>query len=203
MARVRTGLGEARSGQNRRLALDPQSKPVYGLTSSNSLELSMEEARRGFRVAFVVLVYILFEFCLDHMGHFWTVEGFDDLECRAEGGAGRAKSGRVATGAEGALPGSSPEVVLDDDYDDREKWRAGGQGASGVIKSIHVEPFQIEDRIPLRLAPRHGAAMLRSSWSVCRESGSSEWGRALKRDRKGGSIRGAAKKEEGKGRQQA
>jgi hypothetical protein len=122
--------------------LEPQNKPVNGLTSSNSLELSMEEAHRGFRVALVVLVNVFFEFCLDDVSDRWPVEGFNDLERRAEGGRRWTESDRLSAGAEGAFPGGSPQVVMEDDHDNRQKWCARGQCSGGIVKNIHLEPFQ-------------------------------------------------------------
>jgi len=83
----------------RRSVLESQNEPVNGLTSSNSLELSVEETRWGFRLSIVVLVNVFFQFCLDDVSDSWTVEGFDDLERRAEGGRRWTESDGLAAGA--------------------------------------------------------------------------------------------------------
>src|SRR6185369_8609512 len=125
-------------------------------------------------------------FCLDDVSDSWTVEGFDDLERRAEGGRRWTESDGLAAGAEGAFPGGSPKVVMEDDYDNRQEWSARGQCSGGIVKSVHVEPFQrgAEFRCDWLETQCSGAANVQS---ICRESGFSERRRALKRDRECGS----------------
>src|SRR5207342_3430836 len=102
----------------------------------------MKETPGGLRLSIVVLVNVFFEFCLDNVGDRWAIEGFDDLECRAEGGRRRAESDGLAAGAKGAFPRDSSQVVMEDDHDNRHKRRARGQRSGGMVKSVHVEPFQ-------------------------------------------------------------
>ena len=33
-------------------------------------------------------------------------------------------------------------MVMEDDYDNRQEWCARGQCSGGIVKSVHVEPFQ-------------------------------------------------------------
>ena len=92
-------------------------------------------------------------------------------------------------------------MVMEDDYDNRQEWRARGQCSGGIVKSVHVEPFQrrAEFRCDWLETQCSGAANVQS---ICRESGFCERRRALKRDRECGSVGGTAKVEEGEWRQQ-